>query len=35
VNENRAASAGDTGPEVMIDLDENVVQIIIAPKPVA
>jgi hypothetical protein len=34
VNKNGASPAGDAGPRVMVDLDEGVVEAVIAPQPV-
>ena len=35
MHENRAAASGDTRPRVVIDLDDEIVEMILAPEPVA
>jgi len=35
VDEHGAAATGDAGPRVVIDLNKDVVEVIVAPKPVA
>lgn len=35
MNKDRAAKAGNAGPGIVVDLDEQVIEPVIAPKPVA